>query len=115
MTDNLTKEQRSFCMSKIRSFNTKPEMTLKKRYKNYIFQPKVWGKPDFISYKNKRVIFVDGCFWHKCQVHYKEPKSNKEYWLPKLEKNIVRDQEANIAYHNSNWKVIRIWEHELKR
>ena len=112
--DNLTKKQRSFCMSRIRSRNTKPELLLKKKLKGDIYQPKAFGRPDFINYKRKEVIFIDGCFWHKCPNHFVKPKSNKKYWLPKIERNIQRDKEINLVYKIAGWKVKRIWEHNLK-
>lgn len=112
--DNLTKEQRSYCMSRIRSKNTKPELKYKEKVLGFIFQPKAFGSPDFISYKKKIVIFIDGCFWHKCPKHYVGPKSNKSYWLPKLERNEIRAKEVNLTYETAGWKVARIWEHELK-
>jgi len=112
--DNLTKEQRSFCMSRIRSRNTKIELKHKAKNLNLEYQPKVFGSPDFIDWKKKIVVFIDGCFWHKCPIHYKEPKSNKKYWLQKLNKNVLRDNEVNLVYQNSGWKVVRILEHELK-
>lgn len=116
MPDNLTKKQRSYCMSKIRSSHTKPELVLKKCLKGFKHNPKkIFGNPDFINWKKKTVIFLDGCFWHKCPECYIEPKSNKKYWLPKLEKNVMRDKETDIAYINAGWKVLRIWEHELKK
>ena len=59
-------------------------------------------------------IFVDGCFWHRCPKCYKEPKSNKDYWLPKIEKNVHRDKEQNKYLKKNGWVVIRVWEHELK-
>jgi DNA mismatch endonuclease (patch repair protein) len=115
MSDNLTKEQRSFCMSKIRSRDTKPELYIKNKLRGFIYHPKnIFGNPDFINWKDKEVIFIDGCFWHKCPKHFIEPKSNRKYWIPKLEKNVLRDKEINLAYKNSTWKVLRIWEHELK-
>ena len=102
-------------MSRIRNINTKPELKYKAKNLNLEYQPKVLGNPDFIDWKNKTVIFIDGCFWHKCPFHYKQPKSNKNYWLPKIKKNILRDKEITIAYKKANWKVIRIWEHEIKK
>ena len=113
MTDNLTKKQRSYCMSKIRCRNTSPELILKEKFKSLEYQPKEFGNPDFIDYKNKTVIFIDGCFWHKCPLHWNKPKSNKKYWLLKLDRNAVRDNEVNLAYKTAGWKVKRIWEHEL--
>ena len=101
-------------MSRIKSKNTKPELILKKTLKNFKYHPKVFGNPDFINYKKKTVIFIDGCFWHKCPKHFKYPKSNRKYWLPKLKRNAVRDKEIEITYKNSGWKIKRIWEHKLK-
>lgn len=116
MADNLTKEQRSFCMSRIRSRNTKPELKHKAKNLHLEYQPKgLFGNPDFINWKKKIVVFIDGCFWHKCPEHFREPKSNKKYWLPKLEKNVIRDREINIVYKNEGWEVIRIWECKLKK
>jgi len=101
-------------MSRIRRSHTNPELRHKKKLKEFNYQPKgLFGNPDFIDWKNKIVVFVDGCFWHKCPIHWNEPKSNKKYWLPKLEKNVMRDREIDLAYKNSGWKVMRIWEHEI--
>jgi DNA mismatch endonuclease (patch repair protein) len=106
---------RSEIMSRIRSCNTQPELILKKLLPNYKYQSTNFGSPDFINRNKKIVIFVDGCFWHQCPIHSKKPKNNKEYWNPKLLRNKLRDKEVTIAYKNSGWKVLRIWEHELKK
>ena len=112
--DNLTNAQRSYCMSRIKSRNTKPELKHREKALGFVYQSKAFGRPDFISYKKKMVIFIDGCFWHKCPKHYIQPKSNKKYWLPKLERNIIRAEEVNKAYKYGGWKVVRIWEHDLR-
>ncbi|MDO8508147.1 MAG: very short patch repair endonuclease [Nanoarchaeota archaeon] len=112
--DNLTKKQRSYCMSQIKSFGTKVELKSKKELKSFVYQPNLYGRPDFAELKNKTIIFIDGCFWHKCPKHYIKPKSNKHYWLPKLEKNVLRAKEVNLNYKASGWNIVRIWEHELK-
>ena len=103
-------------MSRIRSRNTKPERILKKLLQKigFQYQPKLKGRPDFADRKNKTAIFIDGCFWHKCPKHFKEPKTNRAYWIPKIEKNALRDSKINQEYKKRGWKVIRIWEHELK-
>ena len=101
-------------MSRIRNKNTKPELRYKAKNFYLEHQPKVFGNPDFMDWKKKIIVFIDGCFWHKCPDHFIKPKSNKKYWIPKLEKNVVRDKEVNIAYKNAGWKVVRIWEHDLK-
>ena len=113
MVDNLTKKQRSYCMSRIRSKKTLPELRYKKTLSGFIYQPKAYGNPDFINYKKKMVVFIDGCFWHKCPKHYIRPKSNKKYWASKIERNIIRDKEVEISYKNVGWKIKRVWEHEL--
>ncbi len=116
MADNLTKEQRSLCMSKIRSRNTKPELMLRKALwgQGFSYQPKIKGSPDFINKKRKIAVFVHGCFWHKCPKHFKEPKSNKKYWLPKLKRTVARDKENVKLLKKNGWKVVKVWEHEIK-
>ena len=77
--------------------------------------PKIAGSPDIILTDKKTAVFLHGCFWHKCPKHYKEPKSNKKYWLPKIEKNVLRDKMNMKLLKNNGWKVVRIWEHEIKK
>jgi DNA mismatch endonuclease (patch repair protein) len=114
MADVLTKKQRSYCMSRIRSSKTSPELKLKKKLSGFAYQPKgVFGSPDFINYKRKTIFFIDGCFWHGCPIHYRPPKSRREYWIPKIIRNMVKDREVCIAYKLAGWKVTRVWEHEL--
>ena len=106
---------RSYNMSRIRSTKTRPELKLRKMLKclGFIYQPKgVYGKPDYANKKIKVAIFVDGCFWHKCPIHYRNPKSNKAYWIPKIAQNIKRDDNVNLYLKSTGWQVIRIWEHE---
>lgn len=75
---------------------------------------KLFGKPDISIKKRKIAIFIDSCFWHGCKKHLRFPKSNTEYWSKKIGKNRERDISVNEYYRNKNWKVIRIWEHEIK-
>jgi DNA mismatch endonuclease (patch repair protein) len=60
------------------------------------------------------VLFVDGCFWHGCTLHYQRPKNNETYWLSKLTANRRRDQNVNTKLQEKGWTVIRIWEHTVK-
>jgi len=113
MADKVDKETRSRIMSNIRSYKTKPELFLRKLLKNFEYQPKIFGRPDFVDYKNKIILFVDGCFWHQCPIHSTVPKQNQNYWIPKLERNLTRAKEVEITYKKSGWKVIRIWEHDI--
>lgn len=120
MTDNLTKEQRHKNMTHIKSTNTKIEKAVTKALWNlgYRFRKNVTslpGKPDIAIKKYKIVVFLDSCFWHKCPEHLKKPKSNLEYWEPKIKRNIERDAEINQYYKDKNWHIMRIWEHEIKK
>ena len=115
MADNLTKEQRSYCMSRIKRSNTAPELKARSRFRYFRYQPKnTFGRPDYMHKGKKVVVFIDGCFWHKCSKHFKSPKSNKKYWEGKIQKNIDRAKKYNKQLKKEGWKVIRIWEHELK-
>ena len=67
--------------------------------------------PDVAFTRKRVVIFVDGCFWHSCPEHGTVPKSNQEYWIPKLRQNVERDQEVTEALSDSGWTVLRVWEH----
>lgn len=115
MVDRISKEIRSRIMSKIRSNNTKPELALRKILwgKGFSYQPKMKGSPDFVHKTRKIAIFVHGCFWHKCSKHYIEPSSNKEYWLPKIERNIIRDKENKKILKKKGYKVMTLWEHNV--
>ena len=120
--DKVNKEKRSEIMSKIKAIDTSIEIIVRKylflkgfRYrKNDRRYP---GTPDIVLPKHKTIIFVNGCFWHGhegCK-HYRLPKSNTEFWEEKIEKNRVRDK-ANIGkLKDKGWKVIVVWECELKR
>lgn len=118
MADNLTKKQRSYCMSQIKSEWTTPERKvhnfLKGRKIKHEMYPEMEGSPDIILKDAKKAVFIHGCFWHKCPKCYKPPKSRKEYWLPKIERNVKRDKENIRILKKGGWKVIRIWEHEIK-
>ena len=114
MSDNITKKQRSYCMSRIRNKNTYPEISFKEIFKGFKDQPKMFGHPDFVDKKNKTVVFIDGCFWHKCSKHFKRPKTNMAYWDEKIRKNVIRDKKVNSEYKNKGWKVVRLWEHHFR-
>lgn len=67
--------------------------------------------PDIVFTRKKLAIFVDGCFWHSCPEHGTTPKTNQNYWIPKLKENVERDRNTDEGLRASGWKVIRIWEH----
>jgi len=75
---------------------------------------KLHGQPDFVFPKRRLAIFVDGCFWHGCPQHQHLPKSNVAYWAKKIAGNCTRDKKARIELREKGWRVLRIWEHELK-
>lgn len=121
MTDVLSPEQRSRCMAAIKGKDTKPEMIVRK----YLFSRglrfrvqvrKLPGTPDIVLPKYKAVIFVNGCFWHGhegCK-YFRLPKSNVDFWQNKITRNIERDVETEAELVRLGWKVIRIWECEIK-
>lgn len=71
-------------------------------------------KPDFIFRQARLAVFVDGCFWHQCPLHSTIPDNNREFWQQKLRRNVERDKQANRALKAAGWRVLRLWEHELK-
>jgi DNA mismatch endonuclease (patch repair protein) len=119
MPDVFTKKKRSQVMAAIRSRGNKDtELKLAailraagitgwRRHQALI------GRPDFVFRRARVAIFVDGCFWHGCPRHGRNPGSNRDYWLPKLRRNKKRD--AAVARHlvQTGWSVLRLWEHDL--
>ena len=69
-------------------------------------------RPDIVFTRRMLAVFVDGCFWHCCPEHMRVPKSNVDYWGPKLQANVERDRRVDAALRGSGWTVLRIWEHE---
>lgn len=121
MADNHSKEVRSKNMSRIRSTNSKPEEIVCKylfskgfRYrKNVRTLP---GCPDIVLPKYKTVIFVNGCFWHKHDCpRFVWPSSNEDYWWPKIQRNVDRDQRNAEDLRAMGWNVLTIWECQLKK
>ena len=69
-------------------------------------------RPDVVFTRTRVAVFVDGCFWHGCPDHQVVPRSNPDYWIPKLRRNVERDREADAALGAAGWVVVHIWEHE---
>lgn len=117
MPDAFSKKKRSQIMSKIKGKGTKLEFKFKELLTGlrFRYQPKIIGKPDFASKKLKIAIFIDSCFWHKCPKHFRQPKSKKSYWIPKINGNVQRAKEVNKQLKKFDWKVIRFWEHEINK
>src|SRR3989338_10977911 len=119
MSDNLTKEQRSKTMSRIRSKWTKQEKSLHNRLKGlkikHKMYPDIEGHPDIILKRKKVAVFLHGCFWHKCPKCYKEPKTDKRYWLPKIQNNVKRDKRNLKILRKQGYKVIKLWEDDIRK
>lgn len=72
------------------------------------------GRPDIIFFQQRLAIFLDGCFWHGCKRCRSIPAANRQYWLAKIQMNRRRDRKAVRALRSMGWRILRIWEHELK-
>jgi DNA mismatch endonuclease (patch repair protein) len=121
MADIWTKTKRSEVMSLIRGKGNKETehalLTLLKQnkitgWRRHLPLP---GKPDFAFPKHKVAVFVDGCFWHGCPKCYTRPKTNRKFWDKKREDNMARDRRVNRELRRQGWKVIRIWQHSLRK
>lgn len=121
MADNVSKKRRSEIMSNVKSSNTKPEVLVRKflyskgiRFR--LHDKKLPGKPDIKISKYNIVVFVNGCFWHghkNCKI-YVMPKTNKSFWYEKIQNNVNRDRKNKQKLKGLGWKVITIWECDLK-
>jgi len=120
--DDLTPEQRHKCMSHIRSNNTSIEIMLRKAlwYEGIRYRKNVKtlpGKPDIAITKYKIAIFCDGELWHgkNWEKRKNSIKTNRDYWLPKIERNIIRDNENEKKLENMGWVVLRFWGKEIRK
>ncbi|MDD5016428.1 MAG: very short patch repair endonuclease [Atribacterota bacterium] len=117
--DNLTKEQRHRNMQRICSKNTLPEKVisrgLKSRKINFKNNTrKIFGTPDIVIPRKKIAIFVDSDFWHGHPTRFSMPKTNRSYWKAKILGNKNRDRRVNLELKSKGWKVIRLWEYNIK-
>jgi DNA mismatch endonuclease (patch repair protein) len=114
--EGISEEARSLNMSRVRSKNTGRELALRRklyadglRYRIHYGAERI----DIAFTKEKIAVFVDGCFWHSRPIHGSVPKSNKGYWLPKLQKNIRLAIEKGRKLKKSGSTVLHIWEHSM--
>ncbi|WP_394700400.1 very short patch repair endonuclease [uncultured Bacteroides sp.] len=119
MTDIWSKEKRSAVMARIKSKNTKPELTVRhflfsRGYRYRIHVTRLPGTPDIVLKKYRVVIFVHGCFWHGHSLDGNLPHTNVQFWADKIERNKERDYENKRILVSMGWKVIVIWECQLK-
>jgi DNA mismatch endonuclease (patch repair protein) len=123
MVDSLAPRERSERMKRIRGKDTGPEMVVRRLihgmgYRYRLHRRDLPGRPDLTFGNLRKVIFVHGCFWHRhadsnCKLA-RLPKSRLEFWLPKLERNKIRDEENQAALAADGWRVLVVWECELK-
>ena len=121
MADWLTPEQRSRNMASIRSRgNASTEQKFARLlrtsritgWRRHLALP---GKPDFVFRQRRIAVFLDGCFWHGCPRCYQRPQSSQRYWDTKLARNRKRDRQIRTQLRRAGWRVIRIWEHEVRK
>lgn len=105
-------------MARVRSRDTACEMKIRRalwsrglRYR--LETGNLPGRPDIVFRRERIAIFVDGCFWHRCPVHFTAPKRNSEFWDAKIRRNVQRDERVDLELTRSDWSVLRIWEHEI--
>jgi len=124
MADIWSREKRSEVMGKVRSRDTKPEIAVRKLlhgmgYRFTVNGPKnknLPGRPDIVLPKYKTVVFVHGCFWHRhkgCRMAA-SPKSNKKFWQEKFARNVARDRRNSRKLRNQGWRVLVVWECEVR-
>ena len=121
MSDVFTKEKRSEVMSRIRGKgNRDTELVLARLLREQHITGwrrhyPIPGRPDFAFPKIRVVVFVDGCFWHRCPKCSNMPSNNRRFWMDKLTGNVARDRKVNRAMVRAGWSVLRVWEHDLRR
>lgn len=76
--------------------------------------PDLVGHPDFLFPQQRLILFVDGCFWHKCPKHKTIPSTNRAFWKMKIDGNAARDRAVARLLRREGWHVLRIWEHDLR-
>lgn len=109
---------RSQQMSRIRGRHTTPERILREllwksglRYRLHC--ESMAGRPDIVFRRFRLTVFIDGCFFHGCPIHYVRPRSNAVFWSKKLSENVKRDRRQTLELEHQGWKVLRYWEHEV--
>ncbi|TQD23576.1 very short patch repair endonuclease [Methanolobus vulcani] len=116
-----SRKQRSYNMSRIKGKDTKPEITVRKwlwnnGYRYRLHRKDLPGKPDIVFPGKKKVIFINGCFWHKHDCEYfKWPKSNSDFWYQKISKNAQRDTKSYEQLRADGWNILIVWECEIKK
>ncbi len=121
MADVMSPTARSALMSRIRSRDTGPELTLRRalwaegcRFRTDWRDPCTRVRIDIAAPGKRIAVFVDGCFWHGCPLHAVTPATNTDFWTKKIGGNQARDERQTKALHEHGWTVVRLWEHEIE-
>ena len=120
MTDVFPSEKRSWIMRRVREKNTSPELKVRSLIHRLGFRFRLHrkdlpGKPDLVFPSRKKIIFVHGCFWHghHCARGHRVPKTNSEYWIEKIQRNMERDSKHQSDLKAMGWDILVIWECEI--
>ena len=121
MVDTISPEYRSEIMGRVRAKDTKPEMVVRRMlhaagYRYRLHARDLPGKPDLVFPARRKVVFINGCFWHRhrdCALA-RLPKSRTEFWTNKLERNRERDEKNVAALREQGWEVLTVWECEVR-
>ncbi len=121
MTDVFTPEQRSAVMRRVKGRDTGPELTVRRILRAAGIGYRLGGaglpgRPDLVMKGRRTAVFVHGCFWHghDCARGSRKPKANEAYWTGKIGRNRARDSAAQAALEDSGWRVVVVWECEMK-
>jgi len=116
--DDRTTTQRSETMRRVKGADTSCEVRLRsalhRRGLRYSLRKPLPGKPDIVFVRARVAVFVDGCFWHGCPEHCRMPSSNTGYWDAKIARNMARDRVITKELRAQGWRVVRVWEHDVK-
>lgn len=116
--DDRSPAERSETMRRVRSRDTSCELAFRRRLHRrglrYSLNKKLTGSPDVVFVAARVAVFVDGCYWHGCRAHCRRPASNSAYWRGKIERNMQRDRRVNRELADAGWRVIRVWEHDVR-
>lgn len=119
--DRLSPERRGWLMSRVRSKDTTPELAVRRLvfgmgYRYRLYDKRLPGRPDLVFAGRRKVVFVNGCFWHGhrgCR-YARLPRTNTDFWREKIRKNRARDRRNAALLEASGWKVLTVWQCELK-